>query len=202
VEGERPQDGRGQQGLQPLRALIGAPLDVLVFRDPRESARKCSLTPLRGRPGIRFVTDRPGARPPLVLDAGRRILLHPDGDELRPEDRGPGLLLIDCSWRRVEPMLRRVRGELAPRRLPALLRTAYPRRNRQALDPAGGLASVEALYAALHLLGEPRPDLLEGYPWAAAFLAANPSFALPAGPARLGPSSRLGPSFGSEGACC
>jgi pre-rRNA-processing protein TSR3 len=169
VEGERPQDGRGQQGLQPLRALI----DVLVFRDPRESARKCSLTPLRGHPWIRFVTDRPKDRPPFVLAAGRRVLLHPDGEELSERDRGRDLLLIDCCWRRVEPMLRRVTGELAPRRLPSL-RTAYPRKSQLATDPEHGLASIEALYAALVLLGEDRPELLAGYRWRDAFLAANP----------------------------
>jgi pre-rRNA-processing protein TSR3 len=145
-------------------------VDVLVFRDPRESARKCSLTPLRGLPGIRFEHDRPG----LALAVGRRLLLHPDGDELGPADRGraEGLLLVDCSWRRLPALLAKLRGELLPRRLPLLV-SAYPRRSKLGADPERGLASVEALWAALALLGEPRPELLAGYRWREAFLAAN-----------------------------
>ncbi len=38
-------------------------------------------------------------------------------------------------------------------------------------DPTGGLASVEALYAAKRLLGDDDPDVLEGYHWREAFLA-------------------------------
>ena len=56
----------------------------------------------------------------------------------------------------------------------APLVTAYPRRSRLFADPAQGLASVEALYAALAILGRPRPELLEGYRWASEFLRANP----------------------------
>jgi pre-rRNA-processing protein TSR3 len=59
------------------------------------------------------------------------------------------------------------------RRLPPLA-TAYPRKSRQFEDPASGLASVEALYAALAILGEARPDLLAQYRWAQGFLDANP----------------------------
>jgi pre-rRNA-processing protein TSR3 len=143
--------------------------DVLILRDPRESAKKCSLTPLRGLEHIRFVNYDRERR----LEAGRRILLHPDGDELGPEDRGPGLLLIDCAWRRVEPLLATVDGELVRRRLP-VLETAYPRRSKLFEDPTTGLASVEALFAALHVLGDPRPELLAGYRWRDEFLRLNP----------------------------
>ena len=72
-------------------------IDVLILRDPRESAKKCSLTPLRGRPGVRFVPFHPER----TVDAAGRVLLHPDGDELREEDAGRGLLLVDCCWRRL-----------------------------------------------------------------------------------------------------
>ena len=144
-------------------------LDVLILRDPRESTQKCSLTPLRGTPGVRFVTS---ARAPCR--GGKRVLLHPDGDEIARADRGKPLLLIDCAWRRFQHLLATVDGELAPRRLPKLL-TAYPRKSKLFEDPEQGLASVEALYAALDLLGEPRPELLEGYRWRTEFLALNPS---------------------------
>jgi rRNA small subunit aminocarboxypropyltransferase len=144
-------------------------VDILIVHDRREPARKCSLTPLRGMAGLRFISLRGEKR----VDAGRRIWLHPDGEDLGPTDRGIDLLLIDCTWRRLPKLSKRVDGELLLRRLPNLV-TAYPRRSKLAPDPANGLASVEALYAAIALLDAPRPELLAHYRWAAAFLAANP----------------------------
>lgn len=144
-------------------------LATLILRDPRESVAKCSLTPLRGRPGFRFVEDRRDRR----VEVGERILLTPDGPLLSAEDRGRDLLLIDCSWRRVDQLLGRVEGVLHRRRLPPL-KTAYPRKSRLFEDPGEGLASIEALYAAYAILGERREDLLEEYRWRAEFLAANP----------------------------
>jgi pre-rRNA-processing protein TSR3 len=144
-------------------------VDILIVHDPREPAKKCSLTPLRGVPGLRFVPLQEGRR----VDAGRRVWLHPDGEELVPDDRGIGLLLIDCIWRRLPALSRCIDGELLPRRLPHLV-TAYPRRSKLIPDPEHGLASVEALFAATVLLGAPRPELLAHYRWAAEFLAANP----------------------------
>ena len=70
-------------------------------------------------------------------------------------------------------MSRCIDGELVRRRLTELV-TAYPRRGKLALDPEHGLASVEALYAAIALLDGPRPELLARYRWSADFLAANP----------------------------
>ena len=52
-------------------------------------------------------------------------------------------------------------------------RTAYPRVSKRGTDPDNGLASVEALFAAYHLLGRPTAGLLDHYRWAAQFLAAN-----------------------------
>jgi pre-rRNA-processing protein TSR3 len=144
-------------------------LDVLILRDPRESAKKCSLTPLRGVPGIRFVSYDKDRR----LATTKRILLHPQGEEIRSEDRGLPLLLIDCAWRRVPNLLATIDGELLPRRLPPLV-TAYPRKSKLFEDPEQGLASIEALYAALALLGNPRPELLANYRWAPEFLSRNP----------------------------
>jgi pre-rRNA-processing protein TSR3 len=144
-------------------------VDILIVHDPREPKNKCSIAPLRGMQGVRFEALRGNRR----VDAGRRIWLHPDGDAIGPEDRGLGLLLIDCTWRRLPQLSKRIDGELHPRRLPKLV-TAYPRRSKLQPDPEHGLASVEALYAAVALLDEPCPALLAHYRWAAEFLAANP----------------------------
>jgi rRNA small subunit aminocarboxypropyltransferase len=152
-------------GPRPLTPQV----DVLIVHDPREPAKKCSLTPLRGMAGVRFVPMHGDER----VDAGRRIWLHPEGDELGPADRGVGLLLVDCTWRRLARLSKRIDGVLVRRRLPKLV-TAYPRRSKLALDPEHGLASVEALYAAIALLYAPCPELLAHYRWAAEFLVANP----------------------------
>ena len=143
-------------------------MHVLVLRDPRESPGKCSITPLRGLPDLRIV-EYDGSR---RLDAGERVLLHPDGEELGERDRGRDLLLIDCAWRRVPNLLRTVDGVLHARRLPPLV-SAYPRRSKIHPDPVTGLASVEALFAATLLLGAPRHDFLATYRWREVFLEAN-----------------------------
>jgi pre-rRNA-processing protein TSR3 len=143
-------------------------MHILILRDPRESLARCSLTPLRGLPGIEFVDYHPERR----LQACSRILLHAEGDEFGPADHDQDLLLIDCSWRRVGSLLRTVDGAPQRRRLPPLV-SAYPRRSKTFPDPGNGLASVEALYAATLLLGHPRPELLRDYRWREAFLAAN-----------------------------
>lgn len=160
-------------------------VDILIVDDPREPARKCSLTPLRGMEGLRFVSVRGKKR----VDAGRRIWLHPDGEDLGPADRGIGLLLLDCTWRRLSKLAKHVDGELHRRRLPKLF-TSYPRRSKLAPDPEHGLASVEALYAAVALLYGPRADLLAHYRWAAEFLVANPD--LPRDVRREAPHCVLG----------
>jgi ribosome biogenesis protein Tsr3 len=143
-------------------------MDILILRDGRESTAKCSLTPLRGLAGVRFARYDPARR----LEAGGRVLLHPDGEELGPRDRGHGLLLIDCAWRRVPSLLRTIDGVLFPRRLEGFT-SSYPRRSKTRSDPALGLASVEALFVATLCLGEIRPELLAHYRWREAFLAAN-----------------------------
>lgn len=147
---------------------------MLILRDPRESKKKCSLTPLVGVPGVTFLSyhhDR-------TYDVGERVLLDPEGDELGPEDGRLGLLLVDCSWRRVPALQKTLRGTLHRRRLP-VLRTAYPRKSSVFEDPRTGLASIEALFAALALTGRPAPELLADYRWRDAFLELNPCLASP-----------------------
>lgn len=146
-------------------------MNVLILRDPRESVKKCSLTPLRGMENVDFIEWKLERS----YEVGSRLYLHPDGDELSPDDAelGLDLLLIDCAWRRVPQLLSSVEGELVPRRLPPL-ETAYPRVSKVFQDPSGGLASIEALYAAAKILGHDRPEWLEGYRWADEFLEKNP----------------------------
>ena len=146
--------------------------DILILRDPRESVKKCSLTPLRGREDVEFLKYDANRR----YDAAGRILLHHEGELLSEADAGMGLFLVDSSWRRLPKLLGRVDGEPIRRRLPPLL-TAYPRKSHVFEDPEPGLASIEALYAAVRILYGPRPELLDGYRWREEFLELNPILA-------------------------
>lgn len=149
--------------------LMPGPLDVLILRDPRESPKKCSLIPLKGTPGVEFSEYRSDR----TLDAAGRVLLDPAAEPITAEDRGLPLLVLDSSWRRLPKLSATVVGAPRRRRLPPL-KTAYPRRSRDFEDPSEGLASVEALYAALVLLGHEGIDhLLDDYRWKDEFLELN-----------------------------
>ena len=62
--------------------------------------------------------------------------------------------------------------EVPPRSLGGW-QTAYPRVSKLGTDPDNGLASIEALYLAYHILGRPTDGLLDHYRWAQGFLEAN-----------------------------
>jgi len=173
---------------------------VVILRHPRERLSKCSLEPLRGRwPGLHFIRADPGVR----YDARGHLLLTVDAPALGPPDarlagEAPGqpapgtaawsdevrkalragmrpLLLLDATWRLLPQLgAALVNREAAlPRSLPPVP-TAYPRVSKIARDPEAGLASVEALYLALRVLGHNEPALLADYPWRERFLAGLP----------------------------
>ena len=148
------------------------PLAYIVVRRG-ESAAKCTIRPLRGTPGLEFI-PYPFRRPlpPGLADA---ILLAPDAPPLSPDDAAlqRPLLLLDASWHHAAKM----RNALPPvplvRSLPAAFRTAYPRSSKIHDDPPSGLATVEALHAALTLLGRRDDTLLAHYPFTPQYLALN-----------------------------
>jgi pre-rRNA-processing protein TSR3 len=86
-------------------------------------------------------------------------------------DGSAGLLLLDGSWRWAQSMTAAF-ADVAPRSMSGVI-TAYPRVYKQGTDPHNGLASVEALFIAYHLLGRDTTGLLDHYRWANEFLAAN-----------------------------
>lgn len=142
---------------------------IVILRDPKESAKKCSLTPLRGKPGIEFIPFDPK----LVYDLGPATLLDPAGTPLSPADASLPLVVLDSSWRNLPKLRRSLRGEIFPRSIPKGFVTAYPRKSKSFADPSNGLASVEALFAAAAVLGQSRKDFLTEYRWAGSFLEAN-----------------------------
>jgi pre-rRNA-processing protein TSR3 len=145
---------------------------TVIVRHPAENPRKCSVLPLRGRADVVFLSFPARQRPAL----GGYVRLAAEGPLLSAADAAAGVLLLDGSWRWAAAMERDF-ADVPPRSL-AGWRTAYPRVSKLGTDPDNGLASVEALFLAHHLLGRPTDGLLAHYRWADEFLAAN---GLPAG---------------------
>ncbi len=99
------------------------------------------------------------------------LRLAADGPPLSAADRDCGILLLDGSWRWADSMTAAF-AHVPPRSLSGY-RTAYPRVSKRGTDPDNGLASIEALFLAYHILGRPTDGLLDAYRWGAEFLALN-----------------------------
>jgi len=98
------------------------------------------------------------------------IVLALDAPLLTEKDTEKGIFLIDGTWRYAEKMFTSLTPPFELRSLPATCQTAYPRRQKDCLDPTRGLASVEALYLAYHILGRNTEGLLDHYYWKEEFL--------------------------------
>lgn len=159
---------------------------LVILRHRKERLSKCSIEPIRHRPDValypfpaQHAVGQPLAGVPDAALRGR-VLLKLGAPELSPADAAHGLLLIDGTWRYTAKMLRAVEAwpglDLRPRRLPETWKTAYPRRQTEAVacpEPAAGLASIEAVFAAFAVLGWDCAGLLEAYPWRDEFLRLN-----------------------------
>ncbi len=140
---------------------------TVIVRHPKENPRKCSVYFLRERSDIVFLSYPVRRRP----DLSDYVRLAAEGPPLSHEDADRGILLLDGSWRWAEAMERDF-ADVPPRSLTGW-KTAYPRVSKLGTDPDNGLASIEALYLAYHLLGRPTDGLLDDYRWAREFLLAN-----------------------------
>lgn len=143
-----------------------------ILMDARENPRKCSILPLKDREDfhIRYFH---GGKPIAAFQS--QLLLHVDGEDLS-EWKGEveSLGLIDCNWKKVEPAMQLLAKPL-PRlvKIPNSFVTAYPRRNKQGLDPEEGLATIEALFIAAAFLGIWDETLFEKYYFKDEFLKRN-----------------------------
>ncbi|MFM7166279.1 MAG: hypothetical protein ACKPJD_35645 [Planctomycetaceae bacterium] len=152
--------GAEQQG------AVAWPRTVIVIH-PRERRSKCSVEPLRRDPEYIFTTFPH----PVPIDLTGYVRLGIGGPQLSESDAGSGLLLLDGTWKRAAGMLPFYQ-HLPVRSLPSL-KTAYPRKSEIYEDPEGGLATIEALYAALRILRRPVAGLLDSYYWRQQFLNLN-----------------------------
>lgn len=144
-------------------------IPTLILRHRRENLKKCSLSGLEKRSDLSFLSypkdQLPDLSPYLLLQVGAPLLTISDAN--RP------LFLIDGTWRLTNIMTQQLKSEPEARSLPPHYRTAYPRRQTDCLDPYKGLASIEALYIALLLLGRDTEGLLDQYHWKNEFLTLN-----------------------------
>lgn len=141
-------------------------LPTVIIVHPKERRSKCTVARLRGDP--RFIFCKSPRRP---ADLSQYVRLGLDGPVLSAADADRGLLVLDGTWRWVEGMTQHV-AEVPVRTLPSL-ETAYPRVSKTFDDPIHGLATIEAVYAALAILGRDVAGLLDEYPWSGAFLLQN-----------------------------
>jgi pre-rRNA-processing protein TSR3 len=140
---------------------------TIIIVHPREKRSKCSVEPLRDREDFHFETF-PNK---LTLPVDGYIRLGMGGPELSANDVTANLLVLDGTWRlaaRMEPFY----SHVPVRTLPAI-KTAYPRVSRFGTDPTGGLATVEAVYAALRIMQRSVDGVLDEYFWKDEFLALN-----------------------------
>jgi len=147
-----------------------------VIVDHKETAKKCTILPLRYREDFRIARFRGESfEGPLTAD----ILLHPDGismDKLASplKDTVTKIAALDCVWRRLETIVRGI-GEPVPTlvKIPDGFETAYPRKSKLTTDPTGGFATIEAIFIAAAFLGHWDTSLLKEYYFGEQFLEMN-----------------------------
>jgi pre-rRNA-processing protein TSR3 len=145
---------------------VSAPPTIIVVH-PRERRSKCSVEPLRGRDGFAFWAFPD--RGPEPLEGYVRLGLG--GELLTPADSQRGLVVLDGTWKYAGRMEQDY-ASLPVRSLGPWV-TAYPRKSKLYDDPAAGLATIEAIYAAYVQMGRKTEGLLEEYRWGAEFLRLN-----------------------------
>lgn len=134
---------------------------------PREKRTKCTLEPLRGKPGFSFWKFPKVGPEPLT----GYVRLGLGGPPLGPADAAGGLLVLDGTWRLAERMESQFTS-IPVRSLP-VWQTAYPRVSKLFEDPGAGLATIEALFVAYYVMGRETSGLLDDYLWRDEFLQRN-----------------------------
>ena len=146
-------------------------MKTAILRHRRENLKKCSLKGLENHPALDFYTYPTDSLPNL----SGYILLKVGAPQLCIEDQGKGLLLIDGTWKLATIMEKQLKFKTAERSLPTCFQTAYPRKQTGCPNASQGLASVEALYLAHHILKLPTENLLDSYHWKDLFIEKNQS---------------------------
>lgn len=140
--------------------------NTIIWRHRKENLKKCTLQTLKGKEGFSFYTYPKD----LLPDISGYILLTPNAPPLTINDKERGMFIVDATWRYAETMIKTLKIPLTQRSIPEEYKTAYPRRQEE----KKGLASIEAIFVAYHILGYYTNGLLEDYYWKEEFLNLNP----------------------------
>ncbi len=147
--------------------MVDSSPPTIIVVHPKERKSKCTVQPLRRRDDFLF-WKFPRKEPEKLTGYVR---LGMGGPQISEADAGSGLLVLDGTWRLAEKM-EPAYEELPVRSLP-VWETAYPRVSKQFDDPDVGLATIEAIFIAYHLMGYDTQGLLDEYYWAEEFLKRN-----------------------------
>jgi len=147
-------------------------LKTVIIRHRKENRKKCSLTPLEKNTDFEFICY------PFSNDfiLKPHVILTLDAPPLTQNDAILPLCLIDGTWNYAKIMITQIEKQKQShiyRSLPNTVATAYPRKQTNCIDPARGLASIEALYIAFKILGINTENLLDNYFWKEDFLLNN-----------------------------
>jgi pre-rRNA-processing protein TSR3 len=145
---------------------------ALIIRHRKENLKKCSLRSLEQREDMHFLTYPFSSLPPL----DHYVMLVMEGAPILSEaDHDKGILLLDSTWRYLPKMVEAVEKmtHVEKRCLPGHYTTAYPRDQKECVDPMRGLSSVEALYISYRLMGRNPHGLLDHYYWKDQFIELN-----------------------------
>lgn len=143
---------------------------TIILRHRKENVKKCSLRGLETRADFCFYSYPTHILPDLAGYA----LLALDAPPLTVEDQSLGIFLLDATWRYAANMDAKLNLQNTIRRsIPPAFRTAYPRKQTDCPNPTQGLASIEAIYIAYHLLERDTTGLLDCYYWKDRFLDCN-----------------------------
>jgi pre-rRNA-processing protein TSR3 len=152
------------------------PPATIIIRHRKENLKKCSLRGLENRADLHFFSYpfSPPSFPPS--DLSHYVLLSFDGPLLSPQDSSKGLYLLDGTWRYTAQMAKQLPLPFEKRSLPPI-HTAYPRcQSDFCTNPERGLATVEALFISLLILGRKTEGILDHYYWKKSFLEKNYSY--------------------------
>ncbi len=146
-----------------------------IILDRQETANKCTIAPLLSRPDFRMIHVKGAA---VFGPLTAHLLLHHEGKCLTQVQDSisevKGIASIDCVWSRLDGLMRRIQGDLPLFvSIPAGFQTAYPRRSAKKTDPEFGLATIEALFVAVAVLGQWDSSLFEKYYFGREFIEVN-----------------------------
>lgn len=149
---------------------------TVILRHRKENLKKCSLRGIETREDCKFFTYPSDKLP----DLSSYVLLSLDAPCLSIEDAEHGVFLIDATWRYSQTIFNSLSRphRFISRSLPPYFQTAYPRKQDDCSDPRRGLASIEALFIAYHLLGRDTTGILDSYYWRNIFIKNNQAYGL------------------------